>query len=53
MLDVVAMLSSKTMVLVDPKHPGYFNLRVGNEEAFSATRQSSINDMTISVTTGR
>ncbi|RLM99365.1 cysteine-rich receptor-like protein kinase 15 [Panicum miliaceum] len=53
MLDVVAMLSSKTMVLVEPKHPGYFNLRVGNEEVFSATLQSSINDMTISVTTGR
>ncbi|RLN30994.1 cysteine-rich receptor-like protein kinase 10 [Panicum miliaceum] len=53
MLDVVAMLSSKTMVLAEPKRPGYFNLRVGNEEAFSATRQSSINDMTISVTTGR
>ena len=53
MLDVVAMLGSKTMVLVEPKHPGYFNLRVENEQAFSATRQSSINDMTVSVTTGR
>ena len=53
MLDVVTMLSSKTMVLVEPKHPGYFNLRVENKQAFSATRQSSVNDMTISVTTGR
>jgi len=53
MLDVVTMLGSKTMVLVEPKHPGYFNLRVENKQAFSATRQSSVNDMTISVTTGR
>ncbi|CAN6356531.1 unnamed protein product [Urochloa humidicola] len=54
MLDVVAMLSSKTMVLVEPKHPAYFNLiRVGNEDASTAARPSSINDMTISLTTGR
>nr|AGT16412.1 hypothetical protein SHCRBa_162_H04_R_50 [Saccharum hybrid cultivar R570] len=33
MLDVVAMLSSKTKILDKPKHPAYFNVRVGNEEA--------------------
>ncbi|XP_062200552.1 cysteine-rich receptor-like protein kinase 10 [Phragmites australis] len=52
MLDVVAMLSSKTKILAEPKHPAYFNVRVGNEEALStATKSCSINDMTISVTT--
>jgi len=54
MLDVVAMLSNKSMVLVKPKHPAYFNLSsVGNEEASIATQPSSINNVTISVTTGR
>ncbi|CAL4898656.1 unnamed protein product [Urochloa decumbens] len=54
MLDVVAVLSSKTMVLVEPKHPAYFNLiRVGKDDASTAARPSSINDMTISITTGR
>jgi hypothetical protein len=33
MLDVVAMLSSKTKILAKPNHPAYFNVRVGNEEA--------------------
>ncbi|AQK80287.1 Putative DUF26-domain receptor-like protein kinase family protein [Zea mays] len=33
MLDVVAMLSTKTKVLDKPNHPAYFNVRVGNEEA--------------------
>ena len=33
MLDVVVMLSSKTKILAKPNHPGYFNVRVGNEEA--------------------
>jgi hypothetical protein len=56
MLEVVAMLSSKTMVLVEPKHPAYFNLirvGIGNEDASVAARPSSINGMTISATTGR
>jgi len=53
MLDVVAMLSSKTKILAEPKHPAYFNVRVGNEEASTTTKSSSINEMTISVTTPR
>jgi hypothetical protein len=53
MLDVVAMLSSKTMILAEPKHPAYFNLRVRNEEASTGTHSCSINDMTISATTAR
>ncbi|XP_062200411.1 cysteine-rich receptor-like protein kinase 10 [Phragmites australis] len=53
MLDAVAMLSSKTKILEEPKHPPYFNLRVGNEEASTATKSCSINDMAISVTARR
>ncbi|KQJ81936.1 cysteine-rich receptor-like protein kinase 10 isoform X1 [Brachypodium distachyon] len=53
MLDVVAMLSSKTMILRETKHPAYFNLRVGNEEASTGTQSCSVNDLTISVTTAR
>ncbi|CAL4932589.1 unnamed protein product [Urochloa decumbens] len=53
MLDVVAMLSSKTKILAEPKHPAYFNVRVGNEEASTTTKSYSINEMTISVTAPR
>ncbi|CAN6299943.1 unnamed protein product [Urochloa humidicola] len=53
MLDVVAMLSSKTKILAEPKHPAYFNVRVGNEEASTTTKSCSINEMTMSVTTPR
>ena len=42
MLDVVAMLSNKTMILRDPKHPAYFNVRVGNEEASTSTDRKSV-----------
>ena len=53
MLDVVAMLSSKAKILAKPNHPAYFNVRVGNEEESSTgTVARSINEMTISVTTG-
>ncbi|KAG2655261.1 cysteine-rich receptor-like protein kinase 10 [Panicum virgatum] len=54
MVDVVAMLSSETMIPAEPKQPAYFNVRVGNEEAsITATDSYSINDVTISVTTPR
>ncbi|CAL4889896.1 unnamed protein product [Urochloa decumbens] len=54
MADVVAILSSETTVLAEPKQPPYFNVRVGNEEAsITATDSCSINDVTISVTTPR
>lgn len=53
MSDVVAMLSSKTMVLAEPKHPGYFNVRVANEEQSVLTEPCSVNDMTISVISAR
>uniref|UniRef100_A0A453QDV2 Cysteine-rich receptor-like protein kinase 10 n=1 Tax=Aegilops tauschii subsp. strangulata TaxID=200361 RepID=A0A453QDV2_AEGTS len=53
MLDVTTMLSSKTMILREPKHPPYFNLRVGNEEDTSATQSCSINGVTLSIATAR
>ncbi|KAG0521228.1 hypothetical protein BDA96_08G143300 [Sorghum bicolor] len=52
MSDVIAMLGNKSIIMVKPKHPAYFNLSsVGNEEASTAIQPSSINDVTISVTT--
>ncbi|KAJ1276228.1 hypothetical protein BS78_05G198600 [Paspalum vaginatum] len=48
MSDVVAMLSSETMTLSDPKHPAYFNVRVTHEEASTAIEPYSHNDVTIS-----
>ncbi|XP_073363747.1 cysteine-rich receptor-like protein kinase 10 isoform X3 [Aegilops tauschii subsp. strangulata] len=53
MLDVVAMLSSMTMNLPEPKHPAYFNLMVGNGESSKTTVPCSVNDVTISATTPR
>ncbi|CAL4924151.1 unnamed protein product [Urochloa decumbens] len=53
MADVVAMLSSETTIMAEPKQPAYFNVRVGNEEASTATESCSINDVTVSVTTPR
>jgi hypothetical protein len=53
MLDVVAMLSNKTMILRHPNHPAYFNLRVGNEEASTSTKSCSVNDVTMSEVNGR
>ncbi|KAL6642583.1 hypothetical protein ACP70R_020764 [Stipagrostis hirtigluma subsp. patula] len=53
MLDVVSMLSSNDMILAEPKHPAYFNVRVGNEVESTATQSCSINDMTISIATAR
>jgi hypothetical protein len=48
-LDVVAMLSSKTMILDKPKQPAYFSASVGNKEEPTATRSCSVNDVTITM----
>ncbi|EMS63822.1 Putative cysteine-rich receptor-like protein kinase 20 [Triticum urartu] len=49
MLDVIAMLSNKTMILQKPKHPAYFSLSTaGNKEAPTTTKSCSVNDVTIS-----
>ncbi|KAI5004353.1 hypothetical protein ZWY2020_031596 [Hordeum vulgare] len=54
MLDVIAMLSSKTMILQKPKHPAYFSLSTaGNKEAPTTTQSCSVNDVTISTVTPR
>lgn len=56
MAEVVAMLnlSSETpMIVAKPQQPSYFNVRVGNEEAFTTTESCSVNDVTISITTPR
>ncbi|VAH56030.1 unnamed protein product [Triticum turgidum subsp. durum] len=50
MLDVVAMLSSKTMIVDKPKHPAYF---MGEKEAPTTTQSCSVNDVTISMITPR
>lgn len=52
-LDVVAMLSSKTMILDKPKQPAYFSASVGNKEESTATRSCSVNDVTITMLTPR
>ncbi|TVU17830.1 hypothetical protein EJB05_33890, partial [Eragrostis curvula] len=53
MSHVVAMLSSETMTLPEPKHPAYFHVRVTTEDASDVLQQSSVNDVTISVPEGR
>ncbi|RCV09180.1 hypothetical protein SETIT_2G006500v2 [Setaria italica] len=53
MSDVVAMLSSETMALPEPKHPAYFHVRMRNAEAPAAVMPSSVNDITMSALDGR
>ncbi|CAL4992010.1 unnamed protein product [Urochloa decumbens] len=53
MSDVVAMLSSESMTLPEPKHPAYFHVRVTKEEISIATESSGVNDMTVSALHGR
>ncbi|CAL5092043.1 unnamed protein product [Urochloa decumbens] len=53
MSDVVAMLSSDTVTLLEPKHPAYFHVRMGNEEAPTVIMPSSVNGITISSLDGR
>jgi hypothetical protein len=48
MTDVVAMLSSTSMVLPEPNHLAYFR-----EEASASAEQCSANDVTISSPRGR
>ncbi|EEE54572.1 hypothetical protein OsJ_01773 [Oryza sativa Japonica Group] len=48
MSDVVAMLSSESAVLPEPKHPAYYNLRVSKVQGSTNVVQSiSVNDVTI------
>nr|XP_034598183.1 G-type lectin S-receptor-like serine/threonine-protein kinase At4g03230 isoform X2 [Setaria viridis] len=48
MSDVVAALNSESMVLPEPKHPAYFNLRVPKAvESATLVERCSLNDVTI------
>lgn len=47
MTQVVAMLSSESVTLPDPKHPAYFHIRVGNEDVSTSIEPSSSNDVTV------
>ncbi|CAL4979684.1 unnamed protein product [Urochloa decumbens] len=53
MSEVVAMLYSDSMAVPEPKHPAYFHVRVGIEEASSVDETSGVNDITISSLRGR
>lgn len=53
MSEVVAMLSSDSMTLPEPKHPAYFHVRVGPEETSSEVETSGVNDVTICAQSGR
>jgi hypothetical protein len=54
MSEVVAMLCADSMALPEPKHPAYFHVRMGVEEASSSVIESSdVNDVTISALHGR
>ena len=46
MSNVVAMLNSEGVILPEPKHPAYFNLRVSKEDE-SGSVLDSHNDVTI------
>ncbi|CAL4987040.1 unnamed protein product [Urochloa decumbens] len=53
MSEVVAMLTSDSMVLPEPKHPAYFHVRVGIDETSDVVEPSSAADVTISSLHGR
>ncbi|KAF8700120.1 hypothetical protein HU200_034483 [Digitaria exilis] len=53
MSEVVAMLSSDSMTLPEPKYPAYFHVRVGTEEASAEVETSGVNDVTVSAQSGR
>ncbi|CAL4992084.1 unnamed protein product [Urochloa decumbens] len=53
MSEVVAMLTSDSMVLPEPKHPAYFHVRVGIEETSDFVEPSSNADVTVSSLHGR
>jgi hypothetical protein len=48
MSDVVSMLNSESVILPEPNHPAFFNLRVSKvHESFSVVVPCSSNDVTI------
>ncbi|KAF8700166.1 hypothetical protein HU200_034537 [Digitaria exilis] len=53
MSDVIAMLTSESMTLPEPKHPAYFYIRVPEDETSMVTDSFSTNDMTMTALGGR
>ncbi|CAO2189412.1 unnamed protein product [Urochloa humidicola] len=53
MSEVVAMLSSESMTLPEPKQPAFFHMRVTTEETSSTVVVSSVNSITLSAVKGR
>ncbi|CAL4992847.1 unnamed protein product [Urochloa decumbens] len=53
MSDVVTMLSSNSMALLEPTHPAYFHVRVTTEVASATDEPCSLNDVTVSALDGR
>ncbi|CAL4981518.1 unnamed protein product [Urochloa decumbens] len=54
MWDIATMLSTEGVPLPEPKHPAYYNVRVGNAEALNVDLDVySINEVTITVQEGR
>lgn len=51
--DVVTMLSSDLHNLPESKQPAFFNVRAKHGELTSVTTRSSVNDLTITLVTGR
>ena len=53
MSDMVAMLSSESMTLPEPKHPAYFHVRVTTIEASTVVMPCTANVVTVSDLDGR
>ncbi|XP_022685277.1 G-type lectin S-receptor-like serine/threonine-protein kinase At4g03230 [Setaria italica] len=53
MSDVIAMLSSESMTLPEPKHPAYFHVKLTEDEASTLVEPCSLNYVTISGVDGR
>lgn len=53
MSEVVAMLTSKSMTLPEPKYPAFYHMRVTKEEPSTVIMVSSANGITLSVVDGR
>ncbi|EEE54766.1 hypothetical protein OsJ_02148 [Oryza sativa Japonica Group] len=53
MSEVVAMLTSESMTLPEPKYPAFYHMRVTKEEPSTVIMVSSANGITLSVVDGR
>uniref|UniRef100_A0A0E0MXS2 Uncharacterized protein n=1 Tax=Oryza rufipogon TaxID=4529 RepID=A0A0E0MXS2_ORYRU len=53
MSEVVAMLTSESMTLPEPKYPAFYHMRVTKEEPSTVIMASSANGITLSIVDGR